>query len=82
MWTDLARDIALCQRGLERSVRDLGLLDDVRGTAPDLDPDALQDFIDRLGHAAVLVAGNASPELVLDDLALAWPRPTPRSRVA
>ena len=82
LWTDLARDIALCQRGLERSVRDLGLLDDVRGAASDLDPDALHAFIDRLGRAAVLVAGNASPELVLDDLALAWPRPTAGSRVA
>ena len=82
LWTDLARDIALCQRGLERSVRDLGLLDDVRETASDLDPDALYAFIDRLGRAAVLVAGNASPELVLDDLVLAWPRSAAGSRVA
>jgi hypothetical protein len=82
LWTDVARDIALCQRGLERSVRDLGLLDDVRGTASDVDPDALHAFIDQLGRAAVLVAGNASPELVLDDLALAWPRPMAGTRVA
>lgn len=82
LWTDLARDIALCQRGLDRSVRDLGLLDDVRGAATDLDPDALHAFIDRLGRAAVLVAGNASPELVLDDLAVSWPRPMSGSRAA
>ena len=42
----------------------------------------LHAFIDRLGRAAVLVAGNASPELVLDDLALAWPRPMAGTRVA
>ena len=82
LWTDVARDMALCQRGLERSVRDLGLLDDVRGTASDVNPEALHAFIDRLGRAAVFVAGNASPELVLDDLALAWPRPMAGTRVA
>src|SRR5690349_14744205 len=41
LWTDLTRDVALCQRGLDRSVRDLALLDDVRGAATDLDPDAV-----------------------------------------
>ncbi|HET9085674.1 MAG TPA: hypothetical protein VFN41_14855 [Candidatus Limnocylindrales bacterium] len=82
LWTDLARDVALCQRGLDRSVRDLALLDDVRGAAIDLDPEAVRAFIERLGRAAVLVAGNASPELVLDDLALAWPRAVSTSRAA
>jgi DNA polymerase-3 subunit delta' len=82
LWTDLARDIALCQRGLDRSVRDLALLDDIRALAISLDPAALGAFIDRLGKASVLVAGNASPELVLDDLALAWPRPRIGSRAA
>jgi len=82
LWTDLARDVALCQRGLDRSVRDVGLLDEVRGAATDLDADAVHAFIDRLGLAAVLVAGNTSPELVLDDLALAWPRPVTGTRAA
>ena len=82
LWTDVARDVALCQRGLDRSVRDLALLDDIRGAAIDLDADAVRAFIERLGRAAVLVAGNASPELVLDDIALAWPRPVSSSRAA
>ncbi|HEY7701637.1 MAG TPA: hypothetical protein VIB02_04935, partial [Candidatus Limnocylindrales bacterium] len=82
LWTDLARDVALCQRGLDRSVRDIALLDDVRGLADRLDPDTLTAFIDRLGRAGVLVAGNVSPELVLDDLALAWPRPRAASTAA
>jgi DNA polymerase III delta' subunit len=82
LWTDLARDVALCQRGLDRSVRDVGLLDEVRGAATDVDADAVHAFIDRLGLAAVLVAGNTSPELVLDDLALAWPRPVTGTRAA
>jgi DNA polymerase III delta' subunit len=82
LWTDVARDLALCQRGLDRSVRDLALLDDTRALAISLDPDAVRAFIDRLGRASVLIAGNASPELVLDDLALAWPRPRVGSRAA
>lgn len=75
LWADVARDLALCQRGLDRSVRDLALLDDTRALATSLEPHAMHAFLDRLGRASVLIAGNASPELVLDDLALAWPRP-------
>jgi hypothetical protein len=82
LWTDVARDVVLCQRGLDRSVRDLALLDDTRALAVRLDPDAPAGFVDRLGRASVLIAGNASPELVLDELALAWPRPRAGSRAA
>jgi DNA polymerase III delta' subunit len=73
IWTDVARDVALCQRGLERSVRDAGWLDDTRSLAARLEPSAAPAFLDRLGRASVLIATNVSPELVLDDLALAWP---------
>jgi DNA polymerase III subunit delta' len=80
LWTDVARDLALCQRGIERSVRDLALIDDTRALAAQLETDGVAMFLDRLGRATVLIAGNVSPELVLDDLALAWPRP--RSQAA
>lgn len=75
LWTDVARDLALCRRGLERSVRDVGLLDETVAIAARLDAPGLDAFLDRLGRASVLVVANVSPELVLDDLALAWPRP-------
>ena len=75
LWSDVARDVALCRRGLDRSVRDLGMLDESSTTAARLDRRDLDGFLDRIGRAAVLVVGNVSPELVLDDLALAWPRP-------
>ena len=75
LWTDVARDLALCRRGLDRSVRDLGLLDETAALASRLDAGELDAFLDRLGRASVLIVGNVSPELVLDDLALAWPRP-------
>lgn len=75
LWTEVARDLALCRRGLDRSVRDLGLLDETGALASRLDAGELDAFLDRLGRASVLIVGNVSPELLLDDLALAWPRP-------
>jgi hypothetical protein len=73
VWTGVTRDLALSQRGLDRAVHDLDLLDDIGVLAERLDPTDIASFLDRLGSAAVLIAGNVSPELVLDDLALAWP---------
>ena len=67
----------MCRRGLDRSVRDLGLLDETTASAAQLDAGELDDFLDRLGRASVLIVANVSPELLLDDLALAWPRPIP-----
>ena len=77
LWADVARDLALAQRGLPRSIRDVGLLDETVALGERLDGAELIAFLDRLGRAGVLIAGNVSPELVLDDLALAWPRPRP-----
>jgi DNA polymerase III delta' subunit len=74
-WTDLARDLALCQHGVPGSVRDLALLDDTTAAAARLDPVDVTAFLDRLGAAGVRIRGNVSPELVLDDLAVHWPRP-------
>ena len=74
LWTDVARDLALVSRGLAGSVRELGMIDDMTTAAASIDPAALGPFLDRLGRAGVLIAGNVAPELVLDDLALAWPR--------
>jgi DNA polymerase III delta' subunit len=74
VWSDVTRALVLCQRGLGGSVRDIARLDESVEAAARLDRDALTGFLDRIGRAAVLVAGNVSPELVLDDLAVAWGR--------
>ncbi len=74
VWSDVTRDLVLCQRGLGGSVRDIARLDESVEAAARLDRDALTGFLDRIGRAAVMVAGNVSPELVLDDLVLAWGR--------
>jgi len=76
LWTDVARDIALCQRGIPGAVREIGLLDETSAIAARLDEPAVAEFLERLGRAAVLLASNVSPELVIDDLALAVPVPT------
>ena len=61
LWTDVARDLALCQRGLDRSVRDLGLLDETRGAAARLDAGDLDAFLDRLGRARSCSSGTCRP---------------------
>lgn len=75
LWTDVTRDLALCQRGLGRDVRGLELLDESTAMAGRLSEAAVTEFLGRLGRAAVLLRSNVSPELVLDDLALGWPGP-------
>ncbi|MEO6207644.1 MAG: hypothetical protein ABIP77_06795 [Candidatus Limnocylindrales bacterium] len=75
LWMDVARDVALCQRGLAGDVRELRLLDETTVAAGRLAEPEVTAFLDRLGRAAVLVRSNVSPELILDDLAVHWPRP-------
>lgn len=75
LWADVTRDLALCQRGLARDVRSLDLLDESNAMAGRLSEAAVTGFLDRLGRAGLLLRSNVSPELVLDDLALRWPRP-------
>jgi DNA polymerase-3 subunit delta' len=74
-WADLTRDLVLCRIGLPGDVRDLALLDETAAAAARLDADAPAAFLDRLGRAGIQLRGNVSPELVLDDLAIGWPRP-------
>ena len=73
VWVDLARDIALCQRGLAADVREVGLLDETTAAAGRITRNDITSFLERLGRAAVLVRSNVSPDLVVDDLAVHWP---------
>jgi DNA polymerase III delta' subunit len=75
VWTDLARDLVVIARDMPASARDTGLLDETRAVASQHDPAIVLGFLERLGRATTLLAGNVSPELVLDDLVLAWPTP-------
>jgi DNA polymerase-3 subunit delta' len=76
LWADVARDLALVEAGGGRSVRDPVLLEELAAAAATTDRAAIAAFLDRTERAAELLAGNVSPELLLDSLALAWPRAT------
>ena len=73
-WRALARDLACAQRGAPGSIRDIALLEEIEAAARDLPPDAAAGMLTRLVRADELVAGNVSPELVLDVLLVRWPR--------
>ncbi len=75
VWMDVARDLALVTAHGDASVRDPDLLEEIHAVVDALETDAPARFLARLERAAELVAGNVSPELVLDTLVLAWPEP-------
>jgi DNA polymerase III delta' subunit len=74
LWTDVARDLALAGAGGARSVRDPVMLEELAATSATLEPAAISRFLERSARGAELLASNVSPELLLDSLALAWPR--------
>ena len=74
IWIDIARDLALAQVGATRSVHDPALLEELTRAARGIEPGAAAAALERLEHGATLLASNVSPELVLDSLALGWPR--------
>jgi DNA polymerase-3 subunit delta' len=74
LWMDVARDVALAGSGGGRSVRDTVMLEELAGVAATLPPGSAASFLERAGRSAELLASNVSPELILDTLALAWPR--------
>lgn len=74
LWADVARDLALVCAGGGRSVRDPVLLEELSATAASVDPAAVTAFLERAARGAELLLSNVSPELLLDTLALAWPR--------
>jgi DNA polymerase-3 subunit delta' len=86
LWRDLVRDRLVVRLGEERSVRDPGLLDDLRvaagrfgagGDAAGAADAELAAFLARLDAVGELVEANARPEIALDSLLLGWPRPAP-----
>jgi DNA polymerase-3 subunit delta' len=75
IWAAVARDLAVAQRGGKRQVRDIELLEELTSVAPRLDSLAVPAFLARLSDVEARLDDNVSPELALDVLALAWPRP-------
>jgi DNA polymerase III delta' subunit len=74
LWRDLALDLERVRLGDGGRLHDPGLLEEMRSTAARLQDRSLAPFIARLARIAEAIDGNASPELAVDVLALAWPR--------
>jgi DNA polymerase-3 subunit delta' len=75
IWASVARDLAVAALGGRRQLHDPELLDELAAVAPTITTGALAAFIARLGAIEVQLDENVNPELALDVLALAWPRP-------
>ena len=73
LWADVARDLALVGTGGARSVHDTVLLDELTAISAAIPLGSAGAFLARAARSAELLAGNVSPELVLDALVLAWP---------
>jgi DNA polymerase-3 subunit delta' len=72
LWQDLVRDIVATEGGMPDAVRDPELLEELEPVGRRLPPAAATAQLRRLEVAGERLAGNVSPELVLDDLALEW----------
>jgi DNA polymerase-3 subunit delta' len=74
LWMDVARDLVLAGSGGGRSVRDTVMLEELAEVATVVPPGSAARFLERAARSAELLASNVSPELIVDALALAWPR--------
>ena len=75
VWRDVARDLAVAARGGRRELRQPDLLDDLVRAGATVDADAVTQFLPRLDGVGRALDAYANPELALDALLLAWPRP-------
>ena len=73
-WRDVGRDLAVVVGGGRAGIRQLDLLEELDAAAPLVVGDELVSFLDRLDGLVAAIDAYASPELVLDDLLLRWPR--------
>ncbi len=81
-WREVGRDLAFVAAGARPRIRQLDLLEELDAAAPLVDNHELVAFLDRLDGLVAAIDAYASPELVLDDLLLRWPRTAPPVRAA
>jgi len=81
-WREVGRDLAVVAAGARPRIRQLDLLEELDAAAPLVDSRELLAFLDRLDGLVAAIDAYASPELVLDDLLLRWPRTAPPVRAA
>ena len=74
VWREVARDLSVLEIGQRRAVRDVESLEELEAVAGRLSPGAATSFLGALERAGERLDANGSPELLLDVLALRWPR--------
>ncbi|MFO1540790.1 MAG: hypothetical protein ACKOTZ_10195 [Chloroflexota bacterium] len=74
-WQEIVRDLLLAGHGARASLRHTDLLEEAGALAPRLSAAELLHFAGRIDVLSGAIEGYASPELVLDHLLLAAPRP-------
>jgi DNA polymerase III delta' subunit len=75
IWASVARDLAVAGLGGRRQLHDPELLDELAAAAPTIPAGAVTAFLVQLAAVEAQIDDNVNPELALDVLALAWPRP-------
>jgi DNA polymerase-3 subunit delta' len=73
-WREVGRDLAVTAAGGRSRIGQLDLLEELDAAAPAVELDRLVAFLDRLDGLDAAIEAYASPEMVLDDLLLRWPR--------
>jgi DNA polymerase III delta' subunit len=73
VWRRLALDLARSEQGASGAIHDPALLEELGTAAGRLPAGATAAFLVRLDDVGRAIDGNASPELAMDVLALAWP---------
>jgi DNA polymerase-3 subunit delta' len=82
IWTSVGRDLAVAGCGGARQLRETELVDEISAAAAALELAGLAVFLARLSDVARQLDENVNPELALDVLALAWPRPARAAALA
>ncbi len=72
IWRETVRDLALVGLGNRSTLRDPELIEDLEAAAAPVGPARAAAHLRRLEAGGEQLAGNVSPELVLDVLALSW----------
>ena len=75
IWASIGRDLAVAALGGRRQLHDPELLDELAAVAPTIPAGAVAAFLTQLASVEVQIDENVNPELALDVLVLAWPRP-------
>ena len=75
IWASIGRDLAVAALGGRRQLHDPELLDELAAVAPTIPAGAVAAFLTQLASVEVQIDETVTPELALDVLVLAWPRP-------